>query len=145
MGHDGDEALAAARRNAAAMWAQDLASRHAGIEIADVGPGMATARMTVAPTMINGLGVCHGGWIFLLADTAFAFAGNSHGPTAFAQAADVVFVRPAHAGERLEAVARERTRYGRNALYDVTVRTGGEVVAEFRGRLRTVGDGPAVQ
>ena len=129
-----------ARRNAAAMWAEDRASQHAGIELADVGPGRATVRMTVAATMINGLGVCHGGWIFLLADTAFAFAGNSHGPTAYAQAADVVFVRPARLGERLEAVASERTVYGRNALYDVTVRAGDAVVAEFRGRLRTVGD-----
>jgi acyl-CoA thioesterase len=119
------------------MYADDLASQHLGITIDDVGPGRATARMPVTDTMINGHDLCHGGYVFLLADTAFAFACNSYDVVTVAAACDVVFVSPARLGDVLEAKAGERVRYGRNGVYDVTVRRAdGSVVAEFRGRSR---------
>ncbi len=95
--------------------------------------------MTVTRDKVQGHGTCHGGYLFLLADTAFAFACNSHGPVTVAQSADIVFVEPAREGDVLEAVAVERVRRGRSGVYDVTVRRlTGEVVAEFRGHSRTV-------
>ena len=127
-----------ARRCADAMYADDLASQNAGITIEDVVPGRATARMTVGETMINGHAICHGGYVFLLADTAFAFACNTYGSPTVAQACDIVFVRPARLGEELVATAVERGRYGRSGIYDVTVTRGEDVVAEFRGRSRVV-------
>jgi acyl-CoA thioesterase len=135
--------LALARRCAEAMSADDLASQRAGITVDGVAPGRATARMPVGEAMINGHEICHGGYIFLLADTAFAFACNTYGAATVAQACDVVFVRPARLGDLLVATATERVRYGRNGIYDVTVRAGEAVVAEFRGRSRTVGGPPA--
>ncbi len=128
----------------AAMWEADVASRTAGVELREVGTGRATARMTVTRDKVQAHGTCHGGYVFLLADTAFAFACNSYGPVTVAQAADVVFVEPAREGDVLEAVAVERVRRGRSGVYDVTVRrvggpgAPGEVVAEFRGHSRVV-------
>lgn len=134
------DALERARRSAEAMYAADRASRAAGITLLDVGPGRATVAMRVVESMINGHDTCHGGYLFLLADTAFAFACNSGGETTVAQACDIVFARPAHLGDDLHAAAVERLRFGRNGVYDVTVqRAGGEVVAEFRGRSRGLG------
>jgi acyl-CoA thioesterase len=131
-----------ARRSADAMYAADRASQHLGIEVRDVAPGRASATMTVTDTMINGHGVCHGGYVFLLADTAFAFACNTYGPTTVAAACDVVFVAPARAGDELVAVAAERVRYGRSGVYDVTVRRqDGKVLAEFRGSSRALPGG----
>ncbi len=129
-----------ARACAAAMYADDHASRAAGITITDVQPGRAIARMPVTDVMINGHALCHGGYVFLLADTAFAFACNSGGEATVAQGCDIVFVRPARLGEVLVAEAVQRLTYGRNGLCDVTVRdSGGDVVAEFRGRSRGLG------
>ena len=126
-----------ARACAKAMYADDLASQHLGITIDGVAPGRATARMPVTDTMINGHDICHGGYVFLLADTAFAFACNTYDAVTVAAACDVVFVSPARLGDVLEATAEERMRYGRNGVYDVTVRRiDGSVVAEFRGRSR---------
>jgi acyl-CoA thioesterase len=120
------------------MYADDLASRSLGIVIEEVAPGQATARMRVTAMMVNGHGIAHGGYIFLLADTAFAFACNTYGPTV-ARAAEVVFVAAVSEGEELVATARERISFGRNGVYDVAVRRGdGEVVAEFRGHSRRV-------
>ena len=124
---------------AEAMYAADRASQHLGITISDVGPGRATARMTVTETMVNGHGLCHGGLVFTLADTAFAFACNTHGTVTVAAGADVVFVAPARLGDELVAVAAERQRGRRTGIYDVTVRRGDEVVAEFRGRSHDTG------
>ncbi|NUT22747.1 MAG: hydroxyphenylacetyl-CoA thioesterase PaaI [Hamadaea sp.] len=118
------------------MYAGDRASQHAGVTVEDVAPGRATARMTVTPDMINGHDICHGGFVFLLADTAFAFACNTYGTATVAQSCDIVFVRAARLGEVLTAVAAERTRYGRSGIYDVTVSCDDEVVAEFRGKSR---------
>ena len=97
--------------------------------------------MTVTPQMINGHAIGHGGYVFLLADTAFACACNSHGPVTFAAGADIAFLQPTTAGDVLTAYAQERVTRGRSGIYDVTVTRDGEVVAEFRGRSRTIGAG----
>ncbi|MEX1656069.1 hydroxyphenylacetyl-CoA thioesterase PaaI [Streptomyces pseudovenezuelae] len=123
---------------AEAMFAADQASKGLGIELLEHGEGTAELRMTVTPEMVNGHGIAHGGYVFLLADTAFACACNSHGPMTVAAAADIDFVAPARAGDVLVATARERTRFGRSGIYDVSVRRGEEVIAEFRGRSRSV-------
>jgi acyl-CoA thioesterase len=131
-------AQAQAEQQAATMYAADRASQALGIAITDVGPGRATATMSVSETMVNGHGICHGGYVFLLADTAFAFACNTHGLSVVAAGADVSFLAPVHAGDELVADAVERALRGRSGLYDVTVRTGEKVVAEFRGRSRAL-------
>jgi acyl-CoA thioesterase len=125
---------------AEAMYANDEASRRLGIEIDGVAPGSATARMRVTDAMVNGHGICHGGYVFLLADTAFAFACNTYDAVTVAAGCDIVFVSSARAGDELVADARERVRFGRSGVYDVTVRSlDGSPVAEFRGLSRTVG------
>lgn len=121
----------------------DAATRGAAVRIVDVAPGAATAAMTVGEQHLNGHGVCHGGYLFLLADSAMAYACNSHGVSTVAAGADIVFIRPAALGEELVAEAVERSRAGRSGLYDVTVRAGARVVAEFRGRTRQVPGLPA--
>ena len=120
------------------MLDDDLASRSLGIRLIEAGEGHATVRMTVTDTMVNGHALAHGGYVFLLADTAFACACNSHGPVTVAAGADITFVTSAHLGDELEARATERVTYGRSGIYDVTITRGDEVVAEFRGRSRTV-------
>ena len=124
------------------MLAGDAASRALGIEVTQVGNGTATARMTVRADMVNGHDITHGAFVFAVADTAFACACNSHGPTSVAAAVDITFVAPSHAGDVLEALAVERTRFGRSGIYDVTVRRGDDIIAEFRGTSRTIGDDP---
>lgn len=121
-----------------AMFDGDTASRALGIEPVEFGSGRAVLRMTVTRQMVNGHGIAHGGYIFLFADTAFACACNSHGPATVAAGADITFVAPAYEGDELRATAEERTRYGRSGIYDVTVRRGEDVIAEFRGRSRTL-------
>ncbi|TVT52560.1 hydroxyphenylacetyl-CoA thioesterase PaaI [Amycolatopsis cynarae] len=125
------------------MFDDDVASRSLGIELLEAGDGRAAARMVVTPQMVNGHDIAHGGYLFLLADTTFACACNSHGPVTVAAGAEISFVASARLGDRLVATATERTRYGRNGIYDVTVhreRDGQapEVIAEFRGRSRTI-------
>ncbi|MEV5652383.1 hydroxyphenylacetyl-CoA thioesterase PaaI [Nocardia sp. NPDC052254] len=123
---------------AAAMFEADTASRELGIQIVDLGIGHATTTMTVTETMVNGHGITHGGYVFLLADTTFALACNSHGRPAVAARADIRYLRPTHGGEVLTAHAVERARFGRNGIYDVTVSTAdATVIAEFRGDSRT--------
>jgi acyl-CoA thioesterase len=126
--------LAAARR----MFDADRASERLGMELLELGEGSAVVRMEVTADMVNGHGIAHGGYVFLLADTAFACACNSHGPVTVAAAADIDFVAPAREGDVLTAAAVERAHHGRSGIYDVTVRRGEEVVAEFRGRSRTL-------
>jgi acyl-CoA thioesterase len=131
--------LARACACAAALWAGDRASQGLGMRIERVGPGEAVLSMTVRDDMTNGHGTCHGGFIFTLADSAFAFACNSHDQRAVAQHCSVTFLQPGRRGDRLVATAVERVREGRSGLCDVTVRDGeGQVVAEFRGLSRTV-------
>jgi acyl-CoA thioesterase len=135
-----DPAAELASESAQRMYAADRASQALGIEIAEVEPGRATATMTITAEMVNGQAIAHGGYVFLLADTAFAFACNTYGEATVARAADIVFVAPVHENDRLIAVAQERSRSGRNGVYDVTVRrSGDEVVAEFRGHSRGLG------
>jgi acyl-CoA thioesterase len=117
------------------MLADDEATRSLGIIVEVKEPGTATARLEVTPSMINGFGVCHGGYLFTLADTAFAFACNSYDRVTFAAGAAIDFLRPVHVGDRLAAEAHERHRGRTQGLYDVTVRDQeGRVVALFRGR-----------
>ncbi|MEU6806517.1 hydroxyphenylacetyl-CoA thioesterase PaaI [Streptomyces neyagawaensis] len=120
------------------MFSADEASRGLGIELLEHGAGTAVLRMTVTPAMVNGHKIAHGGYLFLLADTAFACACNSHGPVTVAAGADITFVAPAYDGDVLVATAEERTRFGRSGIYDVSVRRGEEVIAEFRGRSRSI-------
>ena len=112
-----------------AMLATDRASRALGIELIEHGPGRAHARMVVGEDMVNGHGSAHGGFIFSLADTAFACACNSWGPVAVAAGADIVFVAAARLGDTLDAHALMRSRYGRNGIYDVTVLRAGDIIA----------------
>jgi acyl-CoA thioesterase len=117
-----------------AMMASDAASRMLGIELVGYGPGWARTRMTIRDDMVNGHDIGHGGMIFSLADTAFACACNSWGPVTVAAGCDILFVAPARRGDVLTAEARMRSRFGRGGIYDVTVKAGDQLVAEFRGR-----------
>ncbi|WP_230420554.1 hydroxyphenylacetyl-CoA thioesterase PaaI [Catenulispora pinistramenti] len=141
--------LDAARR----MFDADKASAGLGIELVELAPGRAAARMRVTASMLNGHAIGHGGYVFLLADTAFALACNSHGPATVAAGADVSFLAPIQEGDVLTARAQERVRYGRSGIYDVTVTRNGsttaitettadtpaeQIVAEFRGRSRVL-------
>src|ERR1700753_1607103 len=126
---------------AQAMFADDVASRSLGMELAQVADGTAVVRMVITPQMVNGYDIAHGGYLFMLADTAFACACNSPGPVTVAAGADISFVASARLGDELVATAEMRTRYGRNGIYDVTVRRGDEIISEFRGRSRSVAPG----
>jgi acyl-CoA thioesterase len=130
-----------ARTAAHDMFDRDAASRGLGIELVEAADGAAVVRMRVTEAMVNGHGMAHGGFVFLLADTAFACACNSLGPVTVASGADVVFLQPCKAGDVLEARARERASSGRSGVYDVTVRRDDDVVAEFRGRSRVISPG----
>ncbi|AUI56839.1 hydroxyphenylacetyl-CoA thioesterase PaaI [Amycolatopsis sp. BJA-103] len=124
------------------MFTGDRASNALGIELIEAAEGHAVASMKITETMVNGHDIAHGGYVFLLADTTFACACNSHGPVTVASGAEISFVAAGRLGDHLIATATERTRYGRNGIYDVTVHRetpdGPEVVAEFRGRSRTI-------
>lgn len=128
-----------ARASADAMWSADTASRGLGMEIVDVAPGRATLTMTVGEAMLNGHEIAHGGFIFTLADSAFAFACNSYGERTVAQHCTISYIKPVAKGDRLVATAREVSRSGRSGIYDVSVSVNGTVIAEFRGFSRTVG------
>jgi acyl-CoA thioesterase len=137
-----DRAVTDAQRHADAMWAEDQASQRLGMALHDVGPGRAELSMTVRDDMVNGHGICHGGFLAALADSAFAFACNTYGPVTVAAGFDITFVASARIGDRLVARATERVRYGRSGIYDVTVLRCGvdadTVIAEFRGRSRSL-------
>ena len=120
------------------MFANDTAARSLGMEIESVAPGRARIGMTVRPDMLNGFAICHGGLITTLADTAFAYACNSHNELTVAAGIVVDFLLPAHAGERLTAEAREVVVKGRTGVYDVEVRNqDNKTVAIMRGRSFT--------
>ncbi len=130
-----------ARRVVDEMLAHDETSQSLGIAVESCGVGNARLRMVVRDDMVNGHGICHGGMIFSLADSAFAFACNSYNALTVAQGADINFVAPARIGDVLIAQAREVTRGERSGVYDIEVRIeGGGVVALFRGRSRTFPD-----
>jgi acyl-CoA thioesterase len=139
--HDDREALVVDvghEGGAAAMLAADRASAALGIESVEISPGRAVLRMAVTESMINGHGIAHGGYVFMLADTAFACACNYPGSVTVAAQAEIDFLAPVQLGDLLVAEAVERIRRGRSGIYDITVRRGDEVVAEFRGRSRTL-------
>jgi len=120
------------------MWSQDTASQNLGMNLERVEAGRSVISVTVTKVMTNGHGICHGGYIFTLADSAFAFACNTYNQVTVAQHCDITFLAPAHLGDRLTATAIERSRQGRSGLYDVTVSDqNGNTIAEFRGNSRT--------
>ena len=121
------------------MYEEDTATRHLGIELIEVRPGFARLRMTVRPEFANALGICHGGYIFTLADTAFAYACNSHNQRAVAAGAAIEFLAPGATGSVLTAEAGEQQRSGRTGFYDVRVTDqDGRIIALFRGRSATI-------
>ncbi|WP_439529236.1 hydroxyphenylacetyl-CoA thioesterase PaaI [Pannonibacter sp.] len=128
-----------AEASAAAMWNGDNASAGLGMVMDRIAPGEATLSMTLTDAMTNGHKTGHGGFIFALADSAFAFACNSHNQRAVAQHCSITYIAPAFAGDRLTATAREISRAGRSGIYDVQVTNQtGAILAEFRGHSRTV-------
>ena len=138
MSDAGDDARMA-QRSAEAMWALDTATRSLGMQLDRVEPGVAVVSMTIIETMVNGHGTCHGGYIFMLADSAFAFACNSFNQKNVAQNCQITFVTPGRLGMRLVAEARMRQRAERSGIYDVTVHSdAGETIAEFRGHSRAI-------
>ena len=135
------ETTATAKRCAEAMFTNDAASQALGIRVEIPRAGEAVAHMTVRKDMVNGFDVCHGGLLFTLADTAFAFACNAYDDLTFAAAASIDFLRPARLGDQLQALAREDYRGRKSGFYTVDVRNqGGEVVAVFRGRSASRGE-----
>jgi acyl-CoA thioesterase len=128
-----------ARACAEAMWKEDGASQGLGMEMIDITAGHAVLAMTIKPNMVNGHGIAHGGFIFTLADSAFAFACNSHNERTVAAHGNITFIKPGKLGDRLVATAREISRSGRSGIYDVSVTANGTTIAELRGHSRTVG------
>ena len=133
------DAATLARACADAMWADDATSRALGIQLISVEPGRAVLGMAVTATMVNWHNTCHGGFIYLLADTAFGYASNTRNHRMVAQHCSISYLNPARSGERLTAHAVERQRAKRSGIYDVAVtREDGTVIAEFRGHARAI-------
>ena len=127
-----------ATRAAAAMWAGDAASQGLGMVVLEVAPGRATLSMTVRADMVNGHAIGHGGFTFTLADSAFAFACNSYNRSTVAASCEIRFLAPTRLGDELVASAVERSRTGRDGVYDVTVRSGDVLVAELVGHSKEI-------
>jgi len=128
-----------AERSAAAMWAEDNASKWAGMKIVEIDEGRAVLELTVEPHHCNGHGICHGGVTFMLADSAFAFACNSRNQSTVAQHNLISYLAPGHEGDRLRAEATELSLQGRSGIYDIKVTNQtGTVIAEFRGFSRAI-------
>lgn len=124
-----------AKACAEAMYTHDPATQALGISIIEIRQGYARMKMKVRADMLNGHDICHGGFLFALADNAFAYACNTHNKITVAQSCDIDFLQAGKKGDELIAVAEERKRSGRTGVYDVTVsRSDGEVLALFRGR-----------
>jgi acyl-CoA thioesterase len=124
-----------AQRCADIMWPDDHAARGLGMEIVSASAGCASLRMTVRPDMVNGHGICHGGFIFAVADSTFAYACNGYNHRAVASGVDINFVAPAHLGDVLTAVGQARHQGGRSGVYDIEVSNQtGKLIAVFRGR-----------
>jgi len=139
MGTTPDSPQEIAEACARVMWQGDGPSQHLGMNLDHVAPGEATLTMKVTCRMTNGHGTGHGGYIFMLADSAFALACNSYAQRTVAQHCSITYIAPVSGGDRLTAIAREHVRAGRSAIYDVRiVNQNGEHVAEFRGHSRTV-------
>lgn len=131
--------LELAKACAKAQWEADPASRHLGMVLEKIEPGFAVFSMKITQSMVNGHGICHGGYIFTLADSAFAFACNSRNQRVVAGACEIAYLNPAKLGDELVATAKERVRLERSCIADVTVaKRDGTLIAEFRGHGRTV-------
>ena len=122
------------------MWDDDVASRALGMQVTALEQDHAVVCMPVRADMVNGHDICHGGFIFTLADSCFALACNSRGVTTVASGADITFIAPARRDDVLVAEAQVRAAFGRSGLTDVTVSraSDGQVIAEFRGRSRSL-------
>ena len=128
-----------AEASARAMWNDDSASQRLDMSLDHIAPGRATLSMTITDSMSNGHGNCHGGYMFTLADSAFAFACNSYNQLAVAQHCSITYLMPGRIGDRLTATATEVSRRGRSGIYDIRITNQtGEQIAEFRGHSRTV-------
>jgi acyl-CoA thioesterase len=133
--HTPTDPQALAEAAAHALWARDRATQGLGMAIDRIAPGQALLSMPVRQDMLNGHEICHGGFIFLLADSAFAFACNSYNRNTVASACHIDFLAPARLGDVLQAEAIERSRSGRTGVYDIAVSVrGGKTVALFRGK-----------
>lgn len=130
-----DEAQALADRVAASMWPRDTASQGLGMRIVRIAPGHAELAMTVRSDMLNGHAICHGGFIFTLADSTFAYACNSYNLNTVASGCGIDFIAPAREGDVLTAIGQERSASGRTGVYDIeVVNQRGEKIALFRGK-----------
>jgi acyl-CoA thioesterase len=128
-----------AEKSAEIMWAEDIAAQVHGMQLESIGPGAATLSMATTRAMTNGHGAVHGGFIFLLADAAFAYACNSYNQRCVAQQCSIAYLKPGREGSRLTARAREVRRVERSGVYDVSVADEtGAAIAEFRGLSRSV-------
>jgi acyl-CoA thioesterase len=131
----GNEAQKLAEAAGAAMYSRDRASQALGITLDEIGPGHARMHMTVREDMVNGHDLCHGGLIFTLADSTFAFACNSHNQSTVAAGCSIEFLAPARLGDVLTAIGREQALVGRSGIYDIRVEDqDGKLIAMFRGK-----------
>lgn len=122
-----------------ALWENDKATQFLDMKLTNVAPGSCHMSMNIQPHMCNGHGDCHGGYIFTLADSAFAFACNTYNQRAVAQHCSITYIRPASQGEYLTAIATEVSRQGRSGIYDIHVQNeSGDIIAQFRGHSRTI-------
>jgi len=139
-GHTSPEAQRVAELCAQALLSADAASRNLGMRLEEVKPGSARLRMTVRPDMVNGHGLCHGGIVFALADSAFAVACNTYDAVTVAAAASIDFLAPARVNDELTAQAREVWRSKRSGIYEIVVSNQrSEAIALFRGRSHCTG------
>ncbi|USG59670.1 hydroxyphenylacetyl-CoA thioesterase PaaI [Sneathiella marina] len=128
-----------AKTVAETMYRKDIAAQHLGIALKEIGPGRAVMTMRVTDTMLNGHNICHGGYVFTLADTAFAYACNAYNQNAVAQSAQINFLKAVAPDTLLTATAEEQSRTGRTGLYDITVTNEqDDIVALFRGNSHTI-------
>jgi acyl-CoA thioesterase len=129
------DAQALAERVAERMWALDTASQNLGMRLVRIAPGLAELAMTVRADMLNGHAICHGGFIFTLADSTFAYACNSYNLVTVASGCSIDFLAPAREGDVLTAVGRERSASGRTGVYDIELTNQrGDKIALFRGK-----------
>lgn len=136
---DLSDSQAVASACAESLWKEDRTSQKLGMKIVRIGPGEAELSMTVTDDMVNGHNIGHGGYLFTLADSTFAFACNTYNQRCVAQHCSISFLAPVHAGEQLRSVAKEVSRQGRNGIYDITVYDSqSKAIVEFRGYSRTI-------
>jgi acyl-CoA thioesterase len=140
--HDGHDqnAQALAELAGRTMFERDPASQALGMLLAEIRPGYARMTMTVRADMLNGHATCHGGYIFMLADSAFAFACNSHNLSTVGAGCTIDYLAPGRADDVLVAEATEQALQGKTGVYDVTVKTAdGRTIALFRGKSHRIG------